>query len=423
MILMPVDVKARHGLRLPVELLDMILKDMETETQKACSLVCRVWLDVSRRHLFESTVFRTTTSFDAFLKFLTAHPHISVLIRDLYLFGPTAGVPKNIPSLSPLTLIDIATLMPNVSYITLETVRIVNVPNTDDTKARLASLSGPTRLTEFNLTDCAVGHEVEHSPVAIVHLFHLLEAEVMKIELTCGWAPFPVTSADTDLPLIVVPWRVRHQGICLKNILDTRPTHLSALSQILVPGSLRLLHLSFTEWAHFDEMSRFLRHFGESITEFTITFGYALHNYCYRDHRPSDEEWTSYGFSHLRKLSKLRFDIWSPLSCDYEFESRGWVCTTGLPKFLACFPRDLPLDDGVDIDVSYVGQLGYRGIIMPRPEIEEALLRFENLKLVGLCSKYDYDIAGMIGARAFPKLRNAKKLVCRKIEDDYECCP
>ncbi len=282
---MPVDVKARHGLRLPVELLDMILKDMETETQKACSLVCRVWLDVSRRHLFESTVFRTTTSFDAFLEFLTAHPHISVLIRDLYLFGPTAGVPKNIPSLSPLTLIDIATLMPNVSYITLETVQIVNVPNTDDTKARLASLSGPTRLTEFNLTDCAVGHEVEHSPVAIVHLFHLLEAEVMKIELTCGWAPFPVTNADTDLPLIVVPWRVRHQGICMKKILDTRPTHLSALSQILVPGSLRLLHLSFTEWAHFDEMSRFLRHFGESITEFTITFGYALHNYCYRHHR------------------------------------------------------------------------------------------------------------------------------------------
>ncbi len=97
------------------------------------------------------------------------------------------------------------------------------------------------------------------------------------------------------------------------------------------------------------------------------------------------------------------------------------MCTTGLPKFLACFPRDLPLDDGVDIDVSYVGQLGYRGIIMPRPEIDEALLRFENLKLVGLCSKYDYDIAGMIGAQAFPKLRDAKKLVCRKIEDDYEC--
>ncbi|TFK85972.1 hypothetical protein K466DRAFT_664110, partial [Polyporus arcularius HHB13444] len=109
---------------LPVELLDMVLENTEPETQKLCSLVCREWLEVSRRHIFDAVAVRSDTSFDTFLQFLTTHPHISHHIRKMHLLGPEHNSPMSpnpFPSIHPLMLVDLATSAPNVFCIKLKT--------------------------------------------------------------------------------------------------------------------------------------------------------------------------------------------------------------------------------------------------------------------------------------------------------------
>ncbi len=270
--------------RLPVELLDMIFEDTDSKTQKACSLVCRDWLGVGRRHIFDTVVVRSDTSFDAFLQFLTTHPHISDHVNELYLLGPDRKSKSykahKFPLVDPLTLVDIAMAAPNVSSIKLEAVGLVDIP--ENAKARLASLPGPVQLPELSLTGNPLA--VDHSPVAILRLFYLFEAERMQVELSGGWGPSPVQAADDETPIVALPWQVQHHSICLKKITRSQESHLDALTHILVPGSLRQLHLDFYNWSHIDEMGRFLQHVGDSITEFTITFGHALSMYNFRDH-------------------------------------------------------------------------------------------------------------------------------------------
>ncbi|TFK85971.1 hypothetical protein K466DRAFT_170677 [Polyporus arcularius HHB13444] len=249
---------------------------------------------------------------------------------------------------------------------------------------------------------------------------------MMQIELSSRWGSSPLREADDNPPPAVVPWYVHQQGLCLKKIRDTRPTYLLALTGFLVPGSLHLLHLAFENWSHCEEMGRFLKHVGEFITGFTITFGHALSYFEFRQHIPTEDEWASYGFSHLRNLSKLRFDLDEPLTCNFANEPKSWLDSAGIPRFLACFPRTLPLRDGVDIDLRYVGDIvghGY-GMVEPRPEIDGALLRFENLDLVALCpsSSYGCDLAVDIGAEAFPRLWETRKLACMD-EVEESCCP
>ncbi|TFK85964.1 hypothetical protein K466DRAFT_664104 [Polyporus arcularius HHB13444] len=380
--------------RLPVELLDMIFEDTDSKTQKACSLVCRDWLGVSRRHIFDTVVVRSDTSFDAFLQFLTTHPDIGDHVNELYLLGPDRKSKSykadKFPLVDPVTLVDIAMAAPNVSSIKLEAVGFVDIP--ENAKAGLASLPGPVQLPKLSLTGSPLA--VDHSPVAILRLS------------TCSRRS------------------VQHHSICLKKITRSQESHLDALTHILVPGSLRQLHLEFYNWSHIDEMGRFLQHVGDSITEFTITFGHALSMYNFRDHTPSEKEWASYGFSNLRNLSKLRFDLQEPLTGDFDEEPPTWLDSTGISRFLACFPRDLPLHDGVDIDVQYVGDivLGGYGFVKPRPKIEDALLRFENLTIVGLCpsSTYGGDYATDFGAQTFPRLWEANLLAC--MDDVDECC-
>ncbi|KAI0693843.1 hypothetical protein C8T65DRAFT_667535 [Cerioporus squamosus] len=50
-----------HAISLPTELLDMIFEVTDLETQKACSLVCHVWLDLSRKYLFDPVIVRHDT--------------------------------------------------------------------------------------------------------------------------------------------------------------------------------------------------------------------------------------------------------------------------------------------------------------------------------------------------------------------------
>ncbi|TFK89048.1 hypothetical protein K466DRAFT_661882 [Polyporus arcularius HHB13444] len=109
---------------LPTELLDMILEETALETRKACSLVCRGWLDLSRTHLFKVIVVRADATFDAFLCFLRAHPHISIHIRKICLYGPLgSGKPEaECPRVDPGTLVDISLCTPNVSYIELQAI-------------------------------------------------------------------------------------------------------------------------------------------------------------------------------------------------------------------------------------------------------------------------------------------------------------
>ncbi len=134
----------------------------------------------------------------------------------------------------------------------------------------------------------------------------------------------------------------------------------------------------------------------------------------------SDAEWASYSFSSLRNLSKLRFDLSDNLFLRSPYEPRTWADSVGIPRFLACFPKDLPLDDGVYIDLQYVSDFMDEdtvGYVHPRLEIDAALLRFDNLKRVTLCEssrRCDYyeGEAREIGAEAFPRLWEAKQLVC-----------
>ncbi|RPD56643.1 hypothetical protein L226DRAFT_537923 [Lentinus tigrinus ALCF2SS1-7] len=410
-----------HAHGFPVELLEMIFEEADLETQKACSLVDHVWLEVARRYLFDIIVFRSDTSFDSFLRFFAAHPHIRTHTRSVRLLGPEMSDPfrqPHYPFIDPATLADIVTSTPNISSIQLKSVILVNTP--EDKKPRLASLSGPIRLTEFSMMRSPDGHD--HSPVAVLELFRLFETKFIQIQLASFWAPSALEGANNAGP-VVPRWRVRHQGICIVGITTTRPTPLMTLTETLVPGSLKQLHLDFRNWSHLHEMARFLQYFGESITNFTISFAYALARYEARDHTPSDEEWSSYRFSSLRNLSKLQFNLSQALMLPFSNGRRTWTDSTGIPKFLACFPRSLPLQDGVYINLRYVGDIPvnmYPGPINPRPEIENALFRFDNLKRVTLCSWYECSNAGVIGAQAFPRLYQAKKLVC--MDEVKKCC-
>ncbi len=271
---------------LPIELLDMIFEETELATRKACSLVCHAWLDFSRKYLFNLVIIRHDTSFDAFHQFLAAHPHIGIHIRTIHLVGPSEDhylcnrQQEKYPCIDPNRLVSIALSAPKVSRIQLKTVILVNSP--DDVKAALLdSLHGPIALPEFIITECP--HGLYHHPIAIMDLLHLLQTKTMYIQLAGGWALDVVQDAyhsSSALPR----WPVCHPAICMKGFYHERPSPLSALTDLLAPGSLHMLHLAFDQWSHLEEMARFLKCFGESITEFTITFANALLYHVQHDH-------------------------------------------------------------------------------------------------------------------------------------------
>ncbi len=146
----------------------------------------------------------------------------------------------------------------------------------------------------------------------------------------------------------------------------------------------------------------------------------------------SDEEWASYNFSALRNLNKLRFELPESLTAlTPPKKEPEWTAVAGVPRLLACFSRDLPLRDGIEIDVQFEGfGCTFSGRSRPstsyvvlQPEIEVALLRFDNLNRVTLRSKYtcDIDVARAIGAAAFPTLLEAGKEI-RVVEPDMHEC-
>ncbi len=146
----------------------------------------------------------------------------------------------------------------------------------------------------------------------------------------------------------------------------------------------------------------------------------------------TDEEWASYNFSALRNLSKLRFELSESLTAlTPPKKEPEWTAVAGVPRLLACFSRDLPLRDGIEIDVQFEGfGCTFSGrprpstsYVVRRPEIELALLRFDNLNRVTLRSKYtcDIDVARAIGAAAFPTLLEAGKEI-RVVEPDVHEC-
>ncbi|TFK82078.1 hypothetical protein K466DRAFT_314755 [Polyporus arcularius HHB13444] len=236
---------------------------------------------------------------------------------------------------------------------------------------------------------------------------------------------------DKDDALPLFPhWPIRHERICLKGITRVRRTPLSALVDSLVPGCLRRLHLEFNDWSHLDEMGRVFQHFGDTITEFAITCTHALSMHHLYDGMLSDEEWASYNFSALRNLNKLRFELSESLTAlNPPKKEPEWTAIAGVPRLLACFSRDLPLRDGIEIDVAFEeSDCTFSGRPRPstslRPEIELALLRFDNLNRVTLRSKYtcDLDVARAIGAAAFPTLLEAGKEIRVVQPDMHECC-
>ncbi|RPD56642.1 hypothetical protein L227DRAFT_578586 [Lentinus tigrinus ALCF2SS1-6] len=410
--------------RVPIDsdILHMILEEAELETHKACSLVCHKWLDISRKFIFDLVVVRPAIPFDDFRLFLAAHRHVGVHVRDLHIHGsddynhPDGDLPPR--RVDSWTLVEAAKSMPNVSSIQLRTVILVDAP--DEAMTGVASLVGPIKLAKFSMLRCPYGYD--HASASIENLFYLFEAETMQIDLRNSRAPWGPASNPHDATLNTPRWPIRHKHICLKAILDAVQTPFVFLTTFLVPGSLRRLHLAFYHWSHLDEMARFLQHSGESITEFTISFAHALTRYS-ANHKPSDEEWRAYNFSSLRNLSKLRFNLGSPLASHVADRPRLWTDTIGIPKFLACFPSDLPLHDGVAIDSWYRTRAFAKQslrYVTPRPEIEGALFRFDNLERVTLYSWSTCNDAEEIGAEAFPRLWKAKKL--HFMHEVKECC-
>ncbi|KAI0693842.1 hypothetical protein C8T65DRAFT_59734 [Cerioporus squamosus] len=252
---------------------------------------------------------------------------------------------------------------PNISCIELKTV-LVNTP--DDVKeGLLTSLPCPIHLIEFSITQCP--SLLYHPPNAILDLFYLFQTKMMQVELSGGWALDPMRdSMDNDIS-ISPRWPICHQDICMKGIYHRRTAPFLALTNSLQPCSLQRLHLTFEQWSHLDEMARFLQYFGEYIKEFVITFAYSLIYYVKHDHAvklaASVEEWASYSVSSLRALSKLGFNLSEPLVSRYLDEPRSWPDSIGIPRFLACFPQDLPLDDGIHIKLRFVDDIMERPIM------------------------------------------------------------
>lgn len=90
----------------------------------------------------------------------------------------------------------------------------------------------------------------------------------------------------------------------------------------------------------------------------------------------------------MKNLAKIRFDMNKPLVLNSSYTYYWWrrVDAVDILAFLACFPSYLPVGDGVEIDVR-VEQDPVAGVtaeVVPRPEIEQALIRFSNLKDVCL---------------------------------------
>ncbi|KAJ6589406.1 hypothetical protein B0H19DRAFT_236736 [Mycena capillaripes] len=69
--------------QLPVELVDLIIKNIDVEDKRTmgiCSLVCRIWLALTRPILFRCIILRVTPHFGQYAKFANAHA-FSILFR------------------------------------------------------------------------------------------------------------------------------------------------------------------------------------------------------------------------------------------------------------------------------------------------------------------------------------------------------
>lgn len=276
-----------HAYGLPIELLDKIFEEADLETQKACSLVCYVWLELSRRYLFDCIVIRSDTTFDVFRQYLKAHPHIGIHTRRIHLLGPDASrspfQKQEYPRIDLGMLLDIVTYCPKTSSIHLKTVILANTPG--DAKSRLAALAGPIRLAEFSLIGCPLSHH--HSPTAVAVLLQVFEARRMQIQLSTFCTSSQDEHADAvenGASVVTRRWPFRHESICLQGIISVWPTPFKTLTEHLAPGSLKRLHLDFINWSHLHEMTRLFQFFGESIIDFTITFAHALNAYKARHH-------------------------------------------------------------------------------------------------------------------------------------------
>ena len=103
---------------------------------------------------------------------------------------------------------------------------------------------------------------------------------------------------------------------------------------------------------------------------------------------------------------------------------------TGIPTFLSQFRKDLPLHlgHGITIDAMYEQDLvpgPFPVYVYPRTEIEDALLRFENLQhvLINMRNVYDSDEqdAWEAAVNAFPRLHEMKKLLLSLQEEEDPC--
>lgn len=182
---------------LPRELVDNIIDHLhdDSNTLKACSLVCRDWLPSSHWHLFCEVRMKAEDLTDEsdLVEFLRAGTTFAKSIRNLVFLAQPAGSPgPDIPTISPALALSILDCMPMVHSVVLRTA-IAAPQNSTAPRSQWKRPSLRRLCFEFPF-DTSTAWEVSQtcSFFANVHIGHLLM-------LGEDQATVPVTPVNTPL--------------------------------------------------------------------------------------------------------------------------------------------------------------------------------------------------------------------------------
>lgn len=78
--------------RLPVDLLQPILSNLDVESLKTCSVTCSTWLPWARRALFRTLVLGPKSDYTGIYNMLQRSPYLTRSVRHLTVYGPSTGI-------------------------------------------------------------------------------------------------------------------------------------------------------------------------------------------------------------------------------------------------------------------------------------------------------------------------------------------
>ncbi|KAI0327217.1 hypothetical protein GY45DRAFT_1155510 [Cubamyces sp. BRFM 1775] len=234
---------------LPPEIFDIILDSLggTKSTLQSCSLICRTWLQASRRRLFSDLCVQAAEGrLSQFLTFIDTHSDIAGYVRSLTLSSPARYG---------------AYWLPEDGYaegrVTTQTlVALADVENAfrDDLPYELHVL------------------HVSGSPRQEINSFLELLSRFPIRRLELDLVTFVQDPSISPVPLSLTP----HREVTMRDLwvdLDTAddgPGILSALSSALSPDTLRVFHCRWRYWYECEAVGSFLRNMGYSIFDLAL---------------------------------------------------------------------------------------------------------------------------------------------------------